>query len=310
MIYSHLPFCNRPISRIGLGTVQFGLDYGYSRKKSQTEVDEILRSCVKNEINFLDTARGYGDSEEKIGTFIAGISSSPFFIATKLEKIPERITSRPRDLVQHIEKSINSSLEKLRVPRIDLLQLHQTDTFVSESAEFWEAIGKLKGKGYFEFFGISTYEVDETVSLINRYGDHLNFVQVPFSVFDQRFAALGEKVKGKRIGLISRSALLKGLVAVKDEGVPVELQGIKEFKERLERLADRVSLSVSEVAILFAARSDFIDCTLVGMNSVSELEANVRALEHISQLDAIEEDLRNLAIDDPFLVDPRRWTQL
>ena len=59
-----------PISRIGLGTVQFGCDYGFTKEFKQNRVDEILECCIKHNINLLDTAREYGNSEQKIGEFI------------------------------------------------------------------------------------------------------------------------------------------------------------------------------------------------------------------------------------------------
>ena len=44
------------VSKLALGTVQFGLDYGFSKKKSQYEVDSILDCASRNGINFIDTA--------------------------------------------------------------------------------------------------------------------------------------------------------------------------------------------------------------------------------------------------------------
>ena len=58
------------ISKFGLGTVQFGLDYGFTKRKTQDEVNSILKTAVDNNITLIDTAREYGDSEEKIGNFI------------------------------------------------------------------------------------------------------------------------------------------------------------------------------------------------------------------------------------------------
>ena len=58
---------------ICLGTAQFGMDYGVTNTKGQTNINEvkrILQICEVNNIKFLDTAQAYGDSEEVIGLSI------------------------------------------------------------------------------------------------------------------------------------------------------------------------------------------------------------------------------------------------
>ena len=65
------------ISKFGLGTVQFGLDYGFTKRKTQDEVNSILKTAVDNDITLIDTAREYGDSEEKIGNFIENYTYRP-----------------------------------------------------------------------------------------------------------------------------------------------------------------------------------------------------------------------------------------
>lgn len=71
------------MSRLALGTVQFGMSYGISNTAGQVPQDEvakILDYCKANGIDTLDTARGYGESEAVIGQF----DLSPFKIVTKL----------------------------------------------------------------------------------------------------------------------------------------------------------------------------------------------------------------------------------
>ena len=74
------------ISKFGLGTVQFGLDYGFTKRKTQDEVNDILQTAVENHITLIDTAREYGDSEDKIGKFMDNYKNN-FVVATKLQLI-------------------------------------------------------------------------------------------------------------------------------------------------------------------------------------------------------------------------------
>ena len=75
-------------SKLVLGTVQFGLDYGINNRIGQpdlTEVFKILDLARGAGIQLLDTARAYGEAEERLGTYFDQ-SSEPrhFQLITKL----------------------------------------------------------------------------------------------------------------------------------------------------------------------------------------------------------------------------------
>ncbi|MDF1875753.1 aldo/keto reductase, partial [Sulfurimonas sp. SAG-AH-194-I05] len=66
----HIIFNNDRLSKLSLGTVQFGLDYGISNNSgqpSQKDVDNIVQYVYDNNINCFDTAQAYGNSESVLG---------------------------------------------------------------------------------------------------------------------------------------------------------------------------------------------------------------------------------------------------
>tara|TARA_B100000795_G_C22761684_1_gene423880 strand:+ start:1206 stop:1460 length:255 start_codon:yes stop_codon:yes gene_type:complete len=72
---------------IALGTVQFGLNYGIANRSGQIkigEVKKIIDIATKNNIDTIDTAISYGESEKLLGN--AGIND--WKIITKLPIIP------------------------------------------------------------------------------------------------------------------------------------------------------------------------------------------------------------------------------
>ena len=81
------------ISRVGLGTVQFGMDYGISNKTGQVrfaDVVEIFETAREQGLNFIDTAPVYGNSEATIGRAIAEMGApDEFVICTKLDLPPK-----------------------------------------------------------------------------------------------------------------------------------------------------------------------------------------------------------------------------
>ncbi len=80
---------------------------------AQAEADAALERARAHGINHIDTARGYGESEVRIGAWLQG-SSEGLFIATKTR---ERTYAAARE-------QIRDSLRRLGLPRVDLLQLH------------------------------------------------------------------------------------------------------------------------------------------------------------------------------------------
>lgn len=80
---------------------------------TQAEADQTLEQLLQFGINHIDTAASYGDSELRIGPWMEH-HRDKFFLATKTG---ERTYQKARD-------QIHQSLERLRVPQVDLIQLH------------------------------------------------------------------------------------------------------------------------------------------------------------------------------------------
>lgn len=297
------------VSKIGLGTVQFGLDYGFTKKKSQDEVNELLYYADKYEVNLIDTARSYGDSEEKIGNYISQ-NKNRLIIATKLEKImPEDAKNKER-LKTKIMNSIEASLKNLRLSSIHALQLHQTDSFLVNNNDFWEILISLKEEGLIKALGVSVYEEAETINLVEDYGDYIDFFQVPYNIFDRRFESLEKLLEKNQIGVISRSAFLKGVITCDINSLPHELEGLKNYKNELEKISNRLSMKVSEAALLYVCGRQFINSTILGVDSVSELKQNINSLVKVELIIKNYWLFDDLKVNEPGLIDPRKWTSL
>jgi|SRR3989338_3135201 len=310
MLHHALPKSSLKISRIGLGTVQFGMDYGYTKKKTQKQVDEILSYCLDHDINFLDTARDYGDSEKKIGQFLKNIPRRNFIIATKISKINPEIQKNKKKVLECILRSVETSINELFLEKLDLLQLHQADRYILSNDFFWDAIVHLKEKKIFNKFGISVYEGDLTKNILNRYHRYIDFIQIPYNIFDQRFSRMFPFFKDKNISIISRSVFLKGIITASEETVPVELNRIKYFKRKLLNISMNAKLSVAELALLFVLSNRYINTTILGIGAIEELEANMAALKKNDLFEKVKTEINMLRIDDPYLIDPRKWWQL
>ncbi|MCX8130816.1 MAG: aldo/keto reductase [Clostridia bacterium] len=299
---------NYYLSEIGLGTVQFGLDYGFNKKLDQDSVNEILSCAKKQGINFIDTASSYGDSEEKIGNYVSQ-NDNDFIIATKLAKISPQDVENKESIKNIIYSSVELSLSNLKLDKLNLLQLHQADSYITNSEYFWHAISNLKSENLIDSFGISVYETKETIKLVNEYRQYIDFFQIPYNVFDRRFDDLVDTFKEFKIGIISRSAFLKGVITCREDSLPKELFQLGEYKNKLNTLAKELELGVDELVLQFVNSKDFISTTILGINSVSELQRNIDIIQG-SKINNQLHELEQLKVTDIALIDPRNWTSL
>lgn len=297
---------------MGLGTVQFGYDYGFTKVKKQEEVDRILSKCRENRVNFLDTARDYGDSERKIGEYFKKCNAKEdFFIATKLTKIDPAVAADAEKFKKSVTVSVKKSLEVLNVKKIDLLQLHQTDEFLFNNQILWHTVDNLKKDKIISFFGISVYDVDILRNLVESKGEHIDCVQLPYSIFDRRFESLFDYIRSCNIEIICRSVFLKGVIPAKNKDIPDELEGLRIFKNRLAQIAEKHGFSVSELCLLFAISKSQMMTTIIGVNAPEELQENINALSKLNIFkDKVLKEIREIKVEDSFLIDPRRWKSL
>ena len=128
---------------IALGTVQFGLNYGIANKSGQVkigEVKKIIDIATKNNIDTIDTAISYGESEKLLGN--AGIND--WKIITKLPIIPNGSVNTKK----WVKKQISSSLSRLNITHLEGVLLHQTKQLLeSEGSQVWSALQELKQDG-------------------------------------------------------------------------------------------------------------------------------------------------------------------
>lgn len=304
MLYSVLSRGGLKVSRLGLGTVQFGLDYGFTKAKSQAEVDRILDLCAERGLSLLDTASTYGDSEKKIGDYLRRRPDSRFVICTKAARLPDQ-----EPIFEHLQRSLQASLAALRVDTVGVLQLHHCSPRTVANPGFWDALARLREDRRFASFGVSVYETGEAEDLIANHSPEVDVLQVPFSVLDQRFRGLFYRSAQAGISMLGRSAFLKGMITAPDDAVPAWLSPLLPHKRRLTALAAEAGLSSGEAALLFAVAEEGLRSVLVGVDSADELGKNLTTLAKMDSAARIMDRLRSLGVEDRALVDPRQWAE-
>ena len=132
------------VSEISLGGVEIGIPYGIGIKSqadmlNQAEAIKLLRAAVDGGINFFDTARLYGKSEEIMGKAFKNIRGG-VIICTKctyLQRHNEQLSAK-KTIKEIIDNSLEESLEALQTDYIDIYMIHNASLEILDNQEIAE----------------------------------------------------------------------------------------------------------------------------------------------------------------------------
>ena len=283
--------------KLGLGTVQFGMDYGINNTRGKVlkeEAFEILKVAWNNGIDMLDTSALYGESEYVIGQFLKE-NNVPFKIISKLP---------PCD-ADDIETRLCESLKKLDRDRLFGYLVHHFD-FFRGNRHIWDFLQKAKLQKKVDKLGFSLYYPQEVEYLI-RENVEFDMVQVPFSVFDQRFSGALKVLREMNVEIHVRSVFLQGLVFKN----ALTMHGIFEnFKDKLSSLhsiSQDIGIPISALCLNFAVLNEYIDKVIIGIDSLSNLQENINALKYQDRVGDVYNSLLNLKEDNEKIILPFNW---
>jgi len=140
------------VSALGLGCM--GLSYGYGPGVDRAAGVRLIRDAVDRGVTFFDTAEAYGQlNEEMVGEALAPVRDQ-VVIATKFGfrngQVADGLDSRP----ERIRQVVDTSLQRLRTDRIDLLYQHRVDPQVPME-DVAGAVKDLIAQGKVRHFGLS-----------------------------------------------------------------------------------------------------------------------------------------------------------
>lgn len=304
---------NLAISPLALGTVELGMDYGINApghfgRPSEEAALRLVHAALDAGINFIDTARGYGESEAVLGKALRG-RRDQVVLATKLStRLPDGGKPDGAELRTLMLAQLETSLRLLQTDFVDLWQLHYVDENELDKAEtICEVFDEVKRSGKVRWVGGSFYGAEMPAAALAL--DLFDTIQVTYSVFDQRLAdrvfALAE---AKNVGVIVRSVLLKGALTERADHLPDHLEALRERSRQFRQLVvdSGVKLDAAQVALAFALAQPQIHAVLMGVRTIDELSHNLTATNAILPATFVEQ-LAALRIDDEALINPGMW---
>ena len=262
-------FHGHDLSKLVLGTAQFGFDYGIANQVGQPSyqaVLKILERAFEGGVNALDTAALYGESEVVLGHALKdlGLRDRAFVIT----KFPWVHKSGDDDPGRFLERGIVRALRNLGLDRLPLCLFHRYDDL-----PYLDAALALKEKGYVEHVGVSVYEPDQALEALSREG--IEAIQIPTNILDRHFlrCEIPTRAEQQGIAVFVRSVYLQGVLGLSDDDLPDFLQELHPVRRELARIAGEQGLA--SLALRYVASLPGVLGVLTGLETLSQLEDNL-----------------------------------
>ena len=293
-----------------LGTVQFGMDYGISGQKqpSVEQAVEMLDYAVQNGINTIDTANAYGTAEDVVGAFLRRqtVPRESLWIISKFR--PNLLDDVKENAYYAVMKeNLTNTLERLGVDYLDTYLLHSARYVYNDA--IIATLNRFKQEGYTRKVGVSVYEVDEAQKCIER--ENIDFMQLPYSVFDQRMKAGGifdlAKKQGNTTQIHSRSAFIQGLILMEENEVPDFLAKARPIVRKISEMCRKYEISRISLAMNYVKQEESISHLVFGVDNIEHLKENIEIFQEDIDRNVIREISREFSDIEADIVMPSLW---
>jgi aryl-alcohol dehydrogenase-like predicted oxidoreductase len=253
--------------RLGLGTVQFGLDYGVANTAGQVapaEVASILALAQQMGITTLDTAINYGQSESVLGQ--CGVSQ--WQVVTKLPALPEGVG----DVADWVQTHMRQSLARLGVASVHAVLLHRPqDLLGAQGRALLAELKDLQQQGLAAKTGISVYSPEELETFYKLH--RFDMVQAPFSILDQRLQTSGwlAKLHAMGVEVHTRSAFLQGLLLMNAAQRPAKFGRWQAVWQCWDDWLAQHGLTPLQACLRYPLSLPHIDKVLIGVDNTMHL---------------------------------------
>ena len=288
------------MNKLALGTAQFGKKYGITNQIGKVEIKqarEIINLAKNKNIDLVDTAISYGDSEKMIGE----IGVLDFNFVSKLPPLPKHKVN----IDTWVFDQVKLSLKRLKVKSLYGLLIHKTKDLEGNFGKLLiNSLYRLKLKKLVKKIGISIYDPIELDQLFDDM--NIDIIQAPLNIFDQRLIHTGwlSKLSKKNIEVHARSIFLQGLLLISKKNLPPQFNRWNNlWKVWHEWLIDN-NISALEASIRYGLAIKEVKKVIVGVEEKQQLKEILAA--SVGKIPSLPAEL---IINDLNLLNPSNWKQ-
>lgn len=294
MKYRKLGKTNLDVSVVGVGTWQFGGEWGVDF--TQKEVDSIFDKAKEVGINFIDTAECYGDhlSENFIGDYISRNKREDWIIATKFGHHFKKNFERSRLWsADDVLKQLDASLKSLKTDYIDLYQAHSPGDDEFDNDELWTMLDKQVQAGKIRHLGISLKTNDNMFQTSKASDVNVGAIQVVYNRLDR----VPEKevfpsCQEQNLGVLARVPLASGYLSgkykpgatftqndVRSRHDQEETTKILKQVEEIQKTEVPEGVPMAAWALAWCLKHPAVTTVIPGSKNPEQVELNAQAAE-------------------------------
>ena len=272
------------VSEMCLGTMMFG------DRCDEAESGRVIATAMDHGVTFIDTAAMYceGYTEEILGRILKG-KRDQLFVTTKVHKGVD---------ARSILESIDESLARLQMDFVDLYMIHWPKVGM-RPAEIMEALGRVVAQGKARYVGCSNYPA-WLYAHSNAIAARSNWAplvcnQIPYNLIERGAEVeILPQAATEQVAITTYRPLVMGILAGKykvgepipadsrgqgDERIPAWLDKHDESIKRFNQFAAGRGLHPAQLAIGWVRYSPAVTCPVVGVSSLSQLQATIAAFD-------------------------------
>jgi aryl-alcohol dehydrogenase-like predicted oxidoreductase len=301
MAYGHVGRSGLLVSRIGLGTMNFGFTADESTSSA------IMDAAIDAGINFFDTAdvyggpqtpdmaKGYGISEEIIGRWLRRSGRRDDIVLASKVYQPMGVGPNDRRLsAYHLRRACEASLRRLQTDHIDLYQMHHVDRSTPWE-EIWQAMEQLVREGKISYVGSSNFAAwDVALAQCASSARHFMGLTSEQSLYNLAVRTVEMELipalRSLGIGLLPYSPLHAGLLAGALEAGSGDdrIEAHRDQLEAYEALCRESGAKPVEVALAWLLRNPVVSAAIIGPRTTDELRSSLGALSVRLDADVVE----------------------
>ena len=301
MKYRTIPGTDLESSVLGMGCWATGKMW-WGEDANDADSDATIQAALDAGINFFDTAPlyGYGHADE-ILTASLGSKRHDVIIATKVGIRFKGTTGHAQsDLsAKHIREDTETSLKRLKLDTIPLMQIHWPCELGTPLEESVEALLSLQQEGKIRHIGVCNYNADALADMAQK--GSISTLQTPLSMVRSKYSKELKQLcvhgpgGGKSpIGVIAYEPLCRGLLTGKyrslttfpDEDVRAQDDWFKGARflhilgliRILDKVGKKVRATPGQLAIAWSMRQPGVTTTIVGAKRPEQILENANSV--------------------------------
>ncbi|MFT6986245.1 MAG: aryl-alcohol dehydrogenase-like predicted oxidoreductase [Psychromonas sp.] len=264
MLFREFGTTGLKVSAIGYGAGTIG-----SAEVSEQQADNVLNGVLDLGITLIDTARGYGLSEERIGKYISH-RRDQYILSTKVGYGVEGQQDWTYDC---IIGGVEQALKLMKTDFIDIVHLHSCPASVLKDASVIDALDELKHQQKIKLIAYSGENDDLTYAV---HSNRFDSIMASLNFCDQRLINNQlPRAKEREMGVIAKRPIANAAWRFKDR--PKDNYA-EEYWARMKTMAIDFGMSELEMAIRFSIFTYGVDSGIIGSVNLEHIKTNIEQI--------------------------------